>query len=193
MIRLLLFLFLALVIQVSCKSDSASKGESIFGEPVAENSSIFGDDSKANTSNDSAASDSEEPEVIKGDNIVRMEKVDGVYEIPTKINDVPMRFIFDTGAGMISISLTEANFLYKGGSLKKEDIVGVQDFVDANGDVTEGAVIILDKVQIGNRTLRHVEASVVGNQVAPLLMGQTALSKFGKISIDYKQGTISFE
>ena len=44
--------------------------------------------------------------VIKseGKTVVKIQKVNGVYEIPTEINGVPMHFIFDTGAGMISIS-----------------------------------------------------------------------------------------
>lgn len=35
--------------------------------------------------------------------IVKMKKVNGVYEVPTIINGIPMQFIFDNGAGLISI------------------------------------------------------------------------------------------
>lgn len=125
--------------------------------------------------------------------IVKMEKNNSVYEIPTEINGVPMHFIFDTGAGLISISVTEANFLYKQGSLTDSDIVGSANFIDANGDISEGTIIKLKTVKIGDRTLREVNASVVHNLSAPLLMGQSALEKFGKISIDYERGEISFE
>jgi aspartyl protease family protein len=38
-----------------------------------------------------------------------------------------------------------------------------------------------------------VQASVVHNLQAPLLLGQSALNKFGKISIDYNNGEITFE
>jgi aspartyl protease family protein len=122
-----------------------------------------------------------------------MNKSNGVYEIPTEINGIPMHFIFDTGAGLISISVTEASFLYKQGRLKDSDFVGTAKFSDANGDISEGTIILLSTVKIGNRTLRNVEASVVNNLGAPLLMGQSALEKFGKISIDYARGEISFE
>jgi aspartyl protease family protein len=125
--------------------------------------------------------------------VVKMQKNNSVYEIPTEINGIQMHFIFDTGAGMISISATEANFLYKQGSLTDDDVVGTANFIDANGEISEGTIITLKTVKIGDKTLRNVEASVVHNLNAPLLMGQSALEKFGKISIDYDRGEISFE
>ena len=124
-------------------------------------------------------------------NVIRMREEGGVYVIPVKINGVPMDFIFDTGASYISISLTEANFLYKSGSLKDEDIVSTVDFQDAEGEISEGTIIKLRTVQLGSKTLYNVEASVVHNQRAPLLMGQSAISKFGKVTIDNANGTIT--
>jgi aspartyl protease family protein len=128
-----------------------------------------------------------------GKTSVKMEKKNGVYQIPVTINGSEMYFIFDTGAGMISISSVEATFLYKQGRLKDEDFVGKADFLDANGNISEDAIIILKEVTLGNRTIRNIQASVVGNAKAPLLFGQSALEKFGKISIDYGKGEISFE
>jgi aspartyl protease family protein len=124
-------------------------------------------------------------------NVILMREEGGVYVIPVKINGVPMDFIFDTGASYISISLTEANFLYKSGSLKDEDIVSTVDFQDAEGEISEGTIIKLRTVQLGSKTLYNVEASVVHNQRAPLLMGQSAISKFGKVTIDNANGTIT--
>jgi aspartyl protease family protein len=128
-----------------------------------------------------------------GKTVVKMQRSNGVYEIPTEINGVPMYFIFDTGASLISISVTEANFLYKQGSLLHEDILGSASFIDANGDISEGTIVKLRSVKIGDRILRDVNASVVHNLSAPLLMGQSALEGFGRISIDYIRGEISFE
>ncbi|HMP30411.1 MAG TPA: retropepsin-like aspartic protease [Saprospiraceae bacterium] len=122
-----------------------------------------------------------------------MEKRGGVYQVPIEVNDVKMYFIFDTGAGMVSISATEAAFLYKQGSLDNDDILGSANFMDANGDISEGTIINLKTVKIGNRTLYNIRASVVHNMNAPLLLGQSALEKFGKISIDNQSGEIVFE
>ena len=104
-----------------------------------------------------------------------------------------MNFIFDTGASIISISETEARFLYKQGTLTEADFVGEANFTDANGDISSGMIVKLRTVKIGDRTLHNVQASIVPNSNAPLLLGQTALGQFGKISIDYQRGTITFE
>ena len=44
-----------------------------------------------------------------------MKKINGVYQIPCKVNGIPMNFIFDTGATDVTISLVEAKFLIKQG------------------------------------------------------------------------------
>ena len=124
---------------------------------------------------------------------IKIEKVNGVYQIPTEINGIPMYFIFDTGASTISISETETMFLYKQGKLFKEDIIGSANFMDANGGISEGTIIVLRNVKIGNKNLKNIKASVVHNSEAPLLFGQSALEQFGKISIDNRKGEISFE
>ena len=128
-----------------------------------------------------------------GKTVVQMRKESGVYKIPVSINGVPMDFIFDTGAGLISISNVEASYLYKQGKLTDEDIIGTSDFIDANGNVSAGGIIRLKEVTISNRTIYNINANVVNNSKAPLLFGQSALEKFGNISIDYKNNIITFE
>ena len=129
----------------------------------------------------------------QGKTIIKMEKKNGVYSVPVELNGTKMYFIFDTGASIISISETEAAFLIKQGTLTKEDVIGKANFSNANGDITEGTIINLKIVKIGNVTLKNIKASVVPNANAPLLFGQSALEKFGKISIDYKRGEITLE
>lgn len=141
--------------------------------------------------------DIRKPKPIKdsesSNNLVKMTPMGGVYEIPIKINGVGMNFIFDTGASSISISNAEALFLIKQGKISTEDILGSVRFSDATGRISEGTRINLREVQIGNRKLNNVEASVVHNIEAPLLLGQSALAEFGKVTIDYKNNTLSFE
>mgnify|MGYP002776377742 CR=1 FL=1 len=43
--------------------------------------------------------------------VIIMNKENGVYTVPCKINGLSLKFIFDTGASDVSISLTEAMFL----------------------------------------------------------------------------------
>lgn len=138
-------------------------------------------------------SDTQNNNSLANRNVLEMELQNGVRYVWIEINGIRLRFIFDTGAGMISMSNTEAGFLYKQGKLTDDDIIGSQNFVDANGNVTEGLVIRLKEVKIGNKVLNDVEASIVNNLKAPLLFGQSALAKFGKVSIDYDRSQITFE
>ena len=125
--------------------------------------------------------------------VIKMKKENGVYIMPVRINGTEMDFIFDTGAGLISLSDLEATFLYKQGKISKDDILGSEQFQDATGTISEGAIVNLKEVSIGNRTIHNVHASVVHNMKAPLLFGQSALEKFGKITIDYENGELTFE
>ena len=104
--------------------------------------------------------------------------------VKCKINDLPMRFVFDTGASDVSLSMVEASFMMKNGFLSEKDVMGSVKFSDAVGNVSEGTVINLRKVQFGDVELDNVKASVVKNQKAPILLGQTVLSRIGKIEID---------
>ena len=128
-----------------------------------------------------------------GRTIVGMQNMNGIYMVPCKINGVEMKFIFDTGASDITMSLTEALFLFKQGKLADEDFIGSQQYQVADGSIHEGAVVILKTVEIGDRVLNNVKASIMDNMQAPLLLGQSALTKFGKISIDYDHNQIIFE
>lgn len=108
----------------------------------------------------------------------------GCASVKCTINDLPLTFIFDTGASLVSMSQLEANFMLKNGYLKSSDFVGKGRFIDANGDVSEGSVINLRNVEFGGLNLSNVKASVVKNQKAPLLLGQTVLGRLGSIEID---------
>lgn len=120
-----------------------------------------------------------------------IQKGSGIYEVACKINELPLNFIFDTGASDISISQTEVQFMLKNNYLAQRDIRGSQRYMDANGNIEVGTRIILRKVEIGEFVLHNVVASVVNNRVAPLLIGQSALAKYGKILIDNESKTIT--
>ena len=108
----------------------------------------------------------------------------GCVSVKCSINELPLSFIFDTGASIVSLSQVEANFMLKNGYLKREDFVGSGWFVDANGDISEGTIVNLRDVDFGGLKLNNVRASVVRNQKAPLLLGQSVLGRLGSIEID---------
>ncbi len=124
---------------------------------------------------------------------ISMSSRNGVYYIPAAINGVEMEFVFDTGASSVSISRTEALFLYKQGKLYENDIKGSGRFVDATGKINSNLIVNLRFVTIGGITINNVEALVVDNLDAPLLLGQSVLSRFGRVTIDYKTNRIYLE
>ena len=129
---------------------------------------------------------------VRGHTKVRMEKASGVYLVPIKVNGLDLKFIFDTGASSICLSSAEALVMLRQGQITQNDFVGQQQFQDATGGISVGTIIRLHTVEIGGIVLENVEANVVDNIQAPLLLGQTALSKFGKVTIDYNNNIIEF-
>ena len=57
-------------------------------------------------------------------------------------------------------------------------------YLTADGNIAEGSVICIREVQVGDVTLKNIEASVVKNQKAPLLLGQSVLERFGSFTLD---------
>ena len=121
---------------------------------------------------------------------ISMEKDGGVYTVPCKINGLPLRFIFDTGASDVSISLTEAMFMLKNGYLKKEDLGESVYYSIANGDVAKGTKLNIKEIEFGGLKLYNIQASIVHETSAPLLLGQSAIEKLGKIQLEGNQLTI---
>ena len=111
-------------------------------------------------------------------------KSGGIFEVPCSVNGLPLNMIFDTGASDVTISSVEANFMFKNGYIEKDDIKGKKYYQIANGEISEGTVIVLHDVTVGDAVLKNVEASVVKSQKAPLLLGESVLKKFGTITID---------
>jgi len=78
--------------------------------------------------------------------VIHLNKEGGIYYIENvKVNDVPMKMVYDTGASTLSLSITEARQMLKHGQLKSEDFIDVEAFQVANGDIEIGYI-----VNIGN-------------------------------------------
>jgi aspartyl protease family protein len=124
-------------------------------------------------------------------NVILMEKKGGVFYIDCEVNNIPLKFIFDTGASIVSLSAVEASIMIKNGSLTEDDIIGSTLGTIADGSITVGTRVILRKIKIGKYILRNIEASVSDNIDAPLLLGQSALSMLGTIEIDFENACIT--
>jgi aspartyl protease family protein len=125
--------------------------------------------------------------------IIKMREENGVCYVPVKINGQELDFIFDTGASNILISTLEALILIKNGTLTNNDVKGTDKFIDATGKISEGAIINLKTVKIGDVELTNIKAIVIENPNALCLLGQTVLSQFGTYKIDNIKKEIIFK
>lgn len=179
MIRLLISLLLLIIL--SCKHPDAdalsnSHIEKRTNNNLAANSMTQKFTPESNILNDNIDAQKQ--------NALPMEKKDGVTYVWIEVNGIPLKFIFDTGASSIFISPAEALVLIKQGTLDENDILGKENYQDATGGISEGTIINLKEVKIGNKILKNVQASVSDNIESPLLLGQSALEQFGSIEID---------
>ena len=115
---------------------------------------------------------------------ILMNKRGSVYYVPCKINGLKSDFVFDTGAGIISLSSEFATRLSELGLLTDDDIVGETNLIVADGRSNSATVVNIKDVEIAGLHINNVEAAINPNQNAPLLLGQSAIEKLGKITID---------
>ena len=111
-------------------------------------------------------------------------KAGGTFNVDCSVNGLALNMIFDTGASDVCISKVEADFMLKNNYLSMSDIKGKQYYQTADGGISEGTVITLKEVRIGDAVLHNVDASVVKSQKAPLLLGESVLQKFGTFTVD---------
>ena len=118
------------------------------------------------------------------DYIEMRKEASGIYTLPCEVNGLKLRFIFDTGASAVSISLTEASFMLKNGYLDEEDILGTTNVRTADGNIAENITVNLKQVKIGSVCLKNIKAVVSNGLDAPLLLGQSVLDQLGHWSIN---------
>lgn len=117
------------------------------------------------------------------DTKIQMEEYGGVYRIPCTVNGAKMKFIFDTGASNVCLSLSMAEYLYDNDFINKVDIIGTGSSSVADGRIIDHVIINLKDIEIAGQHLHNVLAIVIDGQNAPLLMGQSAIQKLGEISL----------
>lgn len=128
-----------------------------------------------------------------GRTVVPIDRRNGVDHIEVEVNGFKLPFVFDTGASSICISSLEASAMYKAGVLSEDDLREMVQMQDATGRISEAQRIILRNVRIVDRVLHDVDALIMEDPEAPLLLGRSALDRFGRIAIDNEKGVIIFE
>lgn len=114
------------------------------------------------------------------------EENNGIYYIDVKLNDVPMKFILDTGCSTMLISKQDADFLISHNLINQKECCNVVETIDASGQSENVIETSIEKISINSVELENVPCMISPYPEAPSLLGQAVLSKLGKVTIDYQ-------
>ena len=125
---------------------------------------------------------------------VPFEERNGVKLIDVTVNgQFTVKMILDSGCSGTLISIAEAKYLYEKGCFTKDDIIGVTQSQIADGSIVENMVINLKELIIGGQiACTNVIATVSGNTLAPLLLGNEVLNRVPSYSVDNENKVIKF-
>jgi len=123
----------------------------------------------------------------QGPQEVKLERSGDTYRVPVRINDtITLPFLLDTGATDLVIPADVALTLIRAGALTSDDFIGKRRYSLANGSEEIGDRVIIREVQVGQHKVTDVTA-IVNPPASDLLLGQSFLSKFGTVTLDYKR------
>lgn len=119
---------------------------------------------------------------------------DGTYSVPLEINGVlKLNFILDSGASDVFVTPDVVSTLIKTGTVSNSDFIGHQEYVFADGSKAISRVFVIKEIKLGNKIATNVIASISESQTSPLLLGQSVLQQFGKVTINNNTGILIIE
>jgi clan AA aspartic protease (TIGR02281 family) len=127
------------------------------------------------------------PESASTTDEVQLEKRGNAYMVPVRINaTITLPFLLDTGATELVIPADVALTLIRAGALTSGDFVGKKSYSLANGSEEIAEQVIIRELQVGQHVVNNVTALVSPPEGEPLL-GQSFLSRFGTVTLDYNR------
>lgn len=116
----------------------------------------------------------------------------GIMVVSCHVNGIPTFLYFDSGASEVQISSAEKDRMVEEGVLTDDDILGTLTTLTADGTQNDDTSVILKSIRLGdNFFLTDVRATVSDSPNSMLLLGQSVLSRFEKVEIDYENFTIT--
>lgn len=187
--KIILFATIIMLIATSC-----NKKRSSYVPDNYEYSSTTSDEKDTSFLN-------EPEEENYGFKVTFKQRDDGLKTVHVKFNDIAgFDAVFDTGCSGMMISLQEAMSLHKAGTLTDNDFLGQQQSSIANGEIIENAVFMIREVSLtdteGNKhSIHDVQATVIENPEAPILVGNSVIDQFAKYAytIDLQKNEIIFQ
>lgn len=104
---------------------------------------------------------------------------DGHFYLEAEVNDVPVRFMVDTGASDLVLSMGDAARV----GLTPAELQFTRTYQTANGPVG-GAPVTIREFHAGSLIAHNLPASVNQGQMDGSLLGMRFLSRFGKLRIE---------
>ena len=117
-----------------------------------------------------------------------MVKEGGVWTIRCKINGLEFDFIFWYRSANVFVSVDILAVMLKQGTVNDGDLLGNSSFKDATGNINVGIDFNIRKIVVGGIKINIVKASSSDKLTTPLLLGQTFLERFPKITQDNNGG-----
>jgi hypothetical protein len=118
---------------------------------------------------------------------IPLQKRGNTYSLPVRINGaITLPFVLDTGSDDLVIRADVALTLMRAGALVGTDFIGRGSYYLANGSQVFSDRVVLREVQVGQHRVSNVMATINPPQ-SDLLLGQSFLSKFGTMTLDYNR------
>lgn len=142
------------------------------------------------------------PVVVKQPKVEKLQKNEiklsrknsSVFEVVVELNGalkVPM--IMDSGCSDVSLPPYIIYTLIKIGTIKQTDFLSSANYTIADGTSIPHERVIIRELKIGNYTLKNIECSVGTSELSPILLGQSVLNKFKRVTVDYKKEVLILE
>ena len=119
--------------------------------------------------------------------MLRKNPSDGQFWTQARVNTGSVKFLVDTGAGMVALTVMDA----KKAGIKTRDLIYDLPIRTAGGD-NMAARIVLERISVGAITIKNVEAIVVPKGLDVSLLGMTYLGELQSVHASPTALTLRF-
>ncbi|WP_414899950.1 TIGR02281 family clan AA aspartic protease [Sphingomonas flavalba] len=110
---------------------------------------------------------------------------DGHFYVDARVDGQPVRFLVDTGASLVALTVDDARRIGLNFSPAEFAVIGR----GASGAV-RGKPVVIDRMVVAGGEARQVRAAIVGDGLDVSLLGQSFLSRLGSVAIDGDRMTL---
>ena len=166
------------------------QGTEILSEGSVGRSGIW---SKGQFAADTAPSNAPSSAASSGGTEVSLVSEDGTFKVPVLINGViALNFTVDSGAADVSIPADVVATLMRTETLRSDDFLGTQTYRLADGSTVPSKTFRIRSLKVGDKIIKNVTGSMASVQ-GSLLLGQSFLSRFGRVLFDYNRQVLLLE